>query len=108
MIPILPNLRAWLKAYPPADQLAPIADPSSLTPRLTELIQAAGVVNRHNGFRDSFASYRLAIVQDAAKVAEETGHDPRQLRRSYREIRLPDARIITPALAKRYFSIRPK
>lgn len=108
LIPILPNLKRWLEAYPPADVLPPATDPNSVTPWLTKVIQAAGVANRHNGFRDSFASYRLAMVQDAAKVAEETGHDPRQLRRSYREIRLPDSRIITPALARRYFRLGPK
>lgn len=108
LIPILPNLRAWLNAYPPPDRLAPFPESGNLSPRLTELIQAAGLQPRHNGFRDSFASYRLALVQDAARVAEETGHDARQLRRSYREIRLPDGQLITPALAKAYFKIRPK
>lgn len=79
-----------------------------ILPLLTKLIRRAGIEPRHNGFRDSYASHRLAILQDASKVAEETGHAPAQLRRSYREIALPDGRLITPQLAKRYFSILPK
>lgn len=108
LIPIVPNLATWLRDYPPGDAISPVPNLASLAPRLTEFIQAAGVQPRHNGFRDSFASYRMAALGDAAKVAEETGHSPAQLRRSYREIRLPDARIITPPLARRYFRLLPK
>jgi hypothetical protein len=107
LLPVLPNLRAWLDAYPPGDIIAPYASIHSLTRALVKMIRKSGVETRHNGFRDSFVSYRMAIICDAAKVSEETGHSITQLRASYREIRLPDGRIITPDLAAKYFGLVP-
>lgn len=106
LIPILPNLKAWLREYKPQEALSPKVDARTWA-ALTELIRKAGVEPRHNGFRDSYVSYRMADLRDAAKVSEETGHSARQLRRSYMELRLPDKRVITPGLAKDYFAIRP-
>lgn len=108
LMPILPNLRAWLKKYPPRDQLCPLEKIRSNSSSLVKLIRKSGVEPRHNGLRDSYASFRFAMLADAGKVAEETGHNPAQLRRSYREISLPDGRVITPALARKYFGIVPK
>lgn len=107
LIPILPNLKAWLREYKPTDALSPKPDTARTCPALTRLIRAAGVEPRNNGFRDSYVSYRMAELRDAAKVSEETGHSARQLRRSYMELRLPDKRVITPGLAKDYFGIKP-
>jgi integrase len=67
----------------------------------------AKVPARHNGLRDSYVSYRMAIVGDAGKVAQETGHSPAVLQGKYRTARLPDGRIITKAIAEEYFSIYP-
>ncbi len=106
LMPIQPNLGAWLKEYPPGEKLAPIEGAKGLA-KVIRIIRKAGVSNRNNGFRDSYASYRLAAVQDAANVAEETGHDVDQLRGSYREISMPDGRVITPEQAEKYFTIFP-
>jgi hypothetical protein len=55
---------------------------------------------KRNGLRHSFISYRLAIVQDAAKVALEAGNSAKQIFQNYRE-------IVTPEKAAIWFSIAP-
>ena len=50
-----------------------------------------------NALRHSYASYRLAQIKDAAKVALEMGNSPRKLFENYRE-------IVTPAAAKQWFA----
>jgi integrase len=104
LVPISANLLAWLRRYPPGDSLAP-SSPAAMGKDLVRLIRAARVSNRRNGLRYSFASYRMALVAYAAQVAQECGHSPAILARSYREIRLPDGRMITPGLARRWFGI---
>ena len=42
-----------------------------------------------NGLRHSYASYRLAQCQDAAKVALEMGNSPSMIFRHYRELVMP-------------------
>ena len=42
-----------------------------------------------NGLRHSYASYRLAQCQDAAKVALEMGNSPNMIFRHYRELVMP-------------------
>ena len=107
LIEISVELGAWLKKYPPVEgKIAPYPY-RSLAPRMVELIRAAGVENRHNGFRDAFASYAMARLGDAWKVSQTCGHSPAMLNRNYREIRLPDGRLITGAMARRWFGIGP-
>ncbi len=106
LVPILPVLKRWLARYPVTDKLLPFSV-SNMGPRLPELIHAAGVKPRRNGLRDSYVSYRMAALQDAGKVAEETGHSVEVMRRSYREIRMPDGRVITPKEARRWFDLNP-
>ena len=55
----------------------------------------------HNALRHSFASYRLAAIQDAAKVALEMGNSPEKLFRHYRE-------LVTEKGAKAWFAITPE
>ena len=43
----------------------------------------------NNGLRHSYASYRLAQCQDAAKVALEMGNTPTMIFRHYRELVMP-------------------
>jgi integrase len=54
-----------------------------------------------NGLRHSFASYHLAHLGDAARLALELGHTNQELLfRHYRE-------LVTPDQAEKYWSIRP-
>ena len=98
LVPILPNLRAWLE---------PIAKPfgtpviaGNLRVRCWAAWKRAGIAWTENVMRHSFVSYRLADVQNAAQVAEEAGHSVTVLRKHYRELVMPED-------AKRYFAIFP-
>lgn len=53
-----------------------------------------------NGLRHSFGSYRLAIVEDAAKVSLEMGNSPRMIFEHYRQ-------LATRAQAEKWFSVSP-
>jgi hypothetical protein len=53
-----------------------------------------------NAFRHSFASYRLAMVNNAAQVAEECGHSVHILKKHYRE-------LVTKAEAVAWFGVVP-
>jgi integrase len=102
LVPILPNLKAWLTRYKDkGDTPCPrFAHDSTL---MTEFSQSADLVpfaRVHNGFRHSFASYRLAQTQNAAQVALEMGNSPRKLFENYRE-------LVTPEDAEEWFGILP-
>jgi integrase len=98
LVPLLPNLRAWLEPYRGRTGL--ICNLPNTPVRLNYVGEKAGFGWRQNALRHSFASYRLAQVQDAAKVALEMGNSPEKLFRHYRE-------LVTPAAAGTWFSIFP-
>ncbi len=54
-----------------------------------------------HALRHSHASYRLAEVNDAQKVALEMGNSPRKLFENYRQ-------LVTPAAATKWFAILPE
>lgn len=45
----------------------------------------------------------MAQTRDAAVVSDEAGNSPGELHRHYRELTLPDGRLITPDLAAAWF-----
>lgn len=100
-------LRRWLKVHPPARGLLCPVTAATVTGRLCELVTGAGIATRHNGLRDSCITYRMAILKDAARVADESGNSPAMIARSYREVALPDGRLVTPRLAKAWFAVTP-
>ena len=51
--------------------------------------------------RHSFASYRMAILNDAPKVASEMGNSPPMIYRNYRK-------LVTPQQAEQWFAVYPK
>jgi len=61
----------------------------------------AAIKWKHNALRHSFASYRLAQIQNANQVALETGHSVKVFVTNYRE-------LVTPEEAKSWFGIVPK
>ncbi|MCK9587956.1 MAG: tyrosine-type recombinase/integrase [Terrimicrobiaceae bacterium] len=108
LVPILPNLRSWLTPYAGKKGTLPcprFSHDSTLMIEFGKATEKSGFVRVHNGFRHSFASYRLAQTQNAAQVALEMGNSPRKLFENYRE-------LVTPEDAEAWFSIvqaiRPK
>jgi integrase len=97
LVPILPNLRAWL--LPHRQETGGVTF-ATYRKALTRCGREAGVVWKSNALRHSFGSYRLAEVQDAAKVSLEMGNSPQMLFKHYRE-------LVTPAQAHEWFSIFP-
>jgi hypothetical protein len=71
-----------------------------LNDQLVALCKAADIKWKRNALRHSYASYRLALIQDAAKVALEMGNSPAILFKHYRE-------LVTPDQATGWFEIVP-
>ncbi len=99
IIPIQPNLAAWLRPFNGMNgRVVPIAARGSV-----ERVRKAAALTRwpNNGLRHSFASYRLAAIHDAPRVASELGHtSPQMLYSTYRE-------LVFPKEAERYWNIMP-
>jgi integrase len=100
IVPIQPNLAAWLRPY--AGMKGSLA-PVGARKKLDRVRKAAGLTLwPKNGLRHSFASYRLAAIHDAPRVAGELGHtSPQMLYSTYRELVLPEE-------AERYWNIAPR
>jgi len=65
------------------------------------LARACGIEWPRNLLRDSFISYRIAVVQSADQVALEAGNSPSIIFKHYRE-------LTTPEQAEKWFAILPK
>jgi integrase len=93
------NLAAWLRPYRGiTGAVVPLASRGKL-----ERVRKASGLTRwpSNALRHSFASYRLAAIHDAPRVAAELGHtSPQMLYSTYRELVLPEE-------AERYWKIAP-
>lgn len=99
VIPILPNLAAWIA---PHRRKAGSVRPANAKRLLARVLRASDVTWKANGMRHSFASYRLAATQDAPKVSLELGHmSPALVFRHYRA-------LVREEDAGRYFSITPE
>ena len=55
---------------------------------------------KKNALRHSYISYRVAEIEDVAKVALEAGNSPQMIFQHYRE-------LVQPKEAKTWFSIEP-
>lgn len=97
LVPISANLKAWLTRH--RLESGPVV-PRNLRERIQAIGVRADVPWKSNGLRHSFGSYRLAEVQDAAKVSLEMGNSPAMLFKHYRE-------LVTPEQAKAWFAILP-
>ncbi len=102
IVPILPNLAAWLEVHKKQKgRVAPdYHNLDNMTRGFTAICHAAGVRPQRNGFRHSFASYRLATEKSADAVALEMGSSPRKLFTNYRE-------LVTEEEGKAWFNIKP-
>jgi integrase len=99
LVPIQPNLAAWLQ--PHSGTFGQVV-PSAARGKLEQVRKAAGLKHwPKNGLRHSFASYRLAAIHDAPRVASELGHtSPQMLYSTYRE-------VVRTEEAERYWKISP-
>jgi integrase len=87
LVPIQPNLAAWLAPY--RGQTGRACVWAHTGRKASDLAKDLGISWPNNGLRHSYASYRLAQCQDAAKVALEMGNTPTMIFRHYRELVLP-------------------
>src|SRR5437868_14578633 len=72
LIRIQPNLAEWLAPY---SSMTGAVAPTNARTKIDRAWHAAGLQHWPlNGLRHSFASYRLAAINDAALVAAELGH----------------------------------
>lgn len=110
LAPIPDNAKAWLEPYAKKSGcIALVTDPNKISTMIKFDVNKARKANgdetpfhyRKNGFRHSFISYRVADIQDVAKVALEAGNSVEQIHATYREVR-------THEEAAEYFAITPK
>jgi len=99
IVAMQPNLGAWLRPY---GKMKGGLVPEGSRGKVDRVCEAAGLTRwPKNGLRHSFASYRLAAIHDAPRVASELGHtSPQMLYSTYRELVLPEE-------AERYWKIAP-
>jgi integrase len=98
VIPISDNLAAWLT---PLEKKGKIVRSQELQTHVPALARALKMEWPRNVLRDSFISYRIAIVQSADQVALEAGNSPSMIFKHYRE-------LTTPEVAEKWFGILPK
>ncbi len=87
LVPISSNLAKWLNPLAkPKGSLAPVG----LRKRFDAVKEKAGLKEwPPNAMRHSYASYRLAECQDAARVSLEMGNSPQMIFAHYRELVKP-------------------
>ncbi len=102
LIPVSDNLREWLT--PHLKKKGPFqpgyASAKTLSEAISHAISTTGTPVKRNALRNCYTSYRMAILGDVAKVAEETGNSPQMIRENYLE-------LVTPKEAEAWFSIKP-
>jgi len=100
LVEITPNLRAWLEPHTCASGPVRLSDMRHKD-RFEVARKEAGIMWPSNACRHSFASYHLALHQDAAKTALQLGHTTTTvLFQHYRE-------LVHMEDAKAYFDITP-
>lgn len=103
IIPILPNLRAWLQPHAKKDGPvhAGYSSAKVLSEAISNAIRGANIAVKRNALRNCYTSYRLAVLSDIAKVSEETGNSPEVIRQEYLE-------LVTPPEGQKWFEIFPE
>jgi len=97
LIPILPNLAAWLSPYKSEEESISYANAERIARRTAK---EAGIPWVHNGLRHGFGSHRLAVLKNAAQVAHEMGNTERMVHGHYKE-------LVTEAEGVAWFAIMP-
>lgn len=84
LVPIQPNLMQWLASH--RQKTGKVFVSEHAADRAIAAAKEAGIDWPRNALRHSYATYRLAQCQDAARVALEMGNSPQMLFSNYREI----------------------
>ncbi len=98
LVPISDNLKGWLKLV--RRDSGPVCEIARTSDALKRLGRRAKVPWKHNALRHSYASYRMALIKNAAQVSLEMGNTPKMVFRHYRE-------LVTEAEAAAWFAITP-
>jgi integrase len=84
LVSIQPNLLEWLAPYRSLSGMVFASEHAA--DRAIACAKESGIHWPNNVLRHSYATYRLAQCQDAARVALEMGNSPQMLFRNYREL----------------------
>ena len=88
LVPLHEALRAWLLPF--RQEKGPITDYADPRAAFGRVMAEAGVELKDNGFRHSYITYRVAQINDTARVALEAGNSPDVIFAHYRELVGPD------------------
>jgi integrase len=102
IVPLLPNLKEWLTPHRQVDGLiaARWASSHTLSKAWSTHAQNVGVAYKKNGMRNSYISYRVALIKNVAQVSLESGNSPGVIQRDYLE-------LVTEGDAEQWFATVP-
>jgi integrase len=113
LVPILDTLRAWIAPFVKKEGAVlnyslPVclAEAFATTAKKADKARKARDPDapdlrwKANGLRHSYASYRLAMIEDVAKVSLEMGNSPQKIFSNYRK-------VVTKSQAAAWFAIMP-
>lgn len=100
IVPISENLALWLAPYAERKGKVWPLGRIAFHKREQSTAKAAGVVWKFNAMRHSFASYSLAILNDAGRVAGFCGNSPKVIHRHYNK-------LCTQSDALKFFALKP-
>lgn len=101
LAPITPNLAAWLEGHAKRNGAVWPHSKAYFHELQAKVAEGANVKWQHNALRHSFISYRVADIQDVAKVALEAGNSPAMIFSNYRE-------LVDTSTAKAWFAVSPE
>jgi integrase len=84
LVPVLPNLMCWLTPY--RGRVGGLFRGRRCAMRAIAFAKGCSMTWPNNALRHSYATYRLALTADAARVALEMGNSPQKLMTNYREL----------------------
>ena len=84
LVPMQPNLAKWLAPY--RGRKGKLLQSRRTVDSAIKFAKRLGIPWKANCLRHSYATYRLSIVPDAARVALEMGNSPAKLFTNYREL----------------------
>jgi integrase len=102
LVPVPDNLASWLQPYAGRTGKVWNGSAAAYQQATVAAARAAGLARwPKNGLRHSYASYHLALHQNAAELSLHMGHaTPHMVFEHYRE-------VVRPEEGQRYFAIRP-